>query len=361
MKKFSAKKQNDYGMDQLSDLVLYFHREGVVGAKEVLLKRFEKTFNNGYELYARDVLLEIEGMAGLIMAAEKVGQLPEQERADYEDRWRVDDFQKENKSVDVYAELTKAAEVNPAIKNYLDLILSVEPRKKYRRSKIAPYTLADVEEIVDEDDRFSRFWPSRIAGMNPADIEKIARLALAEKDDNRKDIYLLFFDKTKFPFDYAPLLEMARQKSIKKNRQILHAVNALSHFKGDDIRTLALKKFARKKTPWEYLRLLINNYQAGDAKILLEIIQRSDNFHHMHDLVAGIIDIFAANPDPECKAPLEAMYYGMNCAIHRWSVIDLLNRNGVLSGEILEELAYDTDEDLRKLSLRIKHQRKAVA
>ncbi|MBC3908760.1 hypothetical protein [Undibacterium umbellatum] len=120
MKKFSAKKQNDYGMDQLSDLVLYFHLDGVVGAKEVLLKRFEKSFSSGYELYARDVLLEIEGMAGLIMAAEKVGQLPEQERADYEDRWRVDDFQKENKSVDVYAELRKAASENPAIKNYLD-------------------------------------------------------------------------------------------------------------------------------------------------------------------------------------------------------------------------------------------------
>ncbi len=137
-------------------------------------------------------------------------------------------------------------------------------------------------------------------------------------------------------------------------------MNALSHFKGDDIRELALRKFSGEKTPWDYLRLLVNNYQAGDAEILLEIIQRSDNFHHIHDLVAGMIDIYDANLDAECKAPLEAMYYGMNCAMHRWSVIDLLNRNGVLSDEIVEELAYDTDEDLRKLSRSIKRSRSKV-
>jgi len=354
MKKFSAKKQNDYGMDQLSDLVLYFHHDGVAGAKEGLLKRFEKSFSSGYELYARDVLLEIEGMAGLIMAAEKVGQLPEQERADYEDRWRVDDFQKENKSVDVYAELRKAASENPAIKNYLDLILSVEPRKNYRRSKIKPYTVVEIEDMVDEDNRFPRFWISRIEDMSQADIEQVARNFLAEKVGVRKHKYLRFFEKTKFPFDYASLLALASRKNTKKNRRILHAVYALSHFKGDDIRELALRKFSGEKTPWDYLRLLVNNYRTGDAQILLEIIQRSDNFHHMHDLVAGIIDIFEANPDPECKAPLEAMYYGMNCAIHRWSVIDLLNRNEVLSEEIVMELAYDADEDLRKLSRNIK-------
>ncbi|MFZ6654984.1 hypothetical protein [Undibacterium sp. TJN19] len=358
IKKFSTKKSNDYGMDQLSDLVLYFHQDGIAGAKEALINRFEKSFSNGYELYARDVLLKIEGMAGLIRAAKKVGQLPEHQRADYEDRWRVDDFQKMNKSVDVYAELAKAADANPAIKNYLDLILSAKPRKKYRRSKTIPYTVAEIEELVDEASRFPRFWESHISGMMQADIEQVARNFLAEKDSVRKHKYLPFFYQTKFPFDYEVLLGMASGRNEKKNRKIMHAVNALSHFKGDDIRALALKKLSSEKTPWDYLGLLINNYQTGDDKILLEIIQRSDDFHHIHDLVAGMIDIFDANPDSECKAPLEAMYYGMNCAMHRWNVIDLLNRNGVLSEAILEELAYDSDEDLRKLSREIKRSRK---
>ncbi|MFZ6643331.1 hypothetical protein ACO0LL_26655 [Undibacterium sp. TC4M20W] len=357
IKKFSAKKRNDYGMDQLSDLVLYFHQAGIAGAKEALLSRFEKTFSNGYELFARGVLLEIEGMAGLIMAAEKVGQLPEQERADYEDRWRVDDFQEMNKSVDVYAELAKAAETNPAIKNYLDLILSAEPREKYRRSKTIPYAVTEIEELIDEAGRFPRFWASRISGMTQADIEQVARNFLAEKDGNRKYKYLPFFYQTKFPFDYGFLLKLASGRNVKKNRRIMHAVNALSHFKGDDIRALAFKKFASEKTPWDYSKLLVNNYKTGDAAILLEIIQRSKNFHHIHDLVAGIIDIFEANPTVECKASLEALYYGMNCAMHRWSVIDLLNKNGVLSEEIVDELAYDTDEDLRKLSRSIKRAR----
>jgi len=196
--------------------------------------------------------------------------------------------------------------------------------------------------------------------MTQTDIEQVARNFLAEKDISRKHKYLPFFYRTKFPFDYAPLLVLASAKNIKRNRRVMHAVNALSFFKGDDIRTLALKKFSCEKTPWDYLKLLINNYQAGDAKILLEIIQRSNDFHHVHDLVAGVIDIYEANPDPACKEPLEAIYYGMNCTIHRWNVVDLLNRNGVLSEEILEELAYDTDEDLRKLSRREKRIRTKV-
>lgn len=360
IKKFSAKKLNDHGMYQLSELVLYFHQDGVAGAKDALLKRFEKSCSKGYELYSRDILLELEGMPGLISMFEKVGQLPEHERADYEDRWRVDDFQAQNKSIDVYGELAKAAESNPAIKNYLDLILSVEPRKKYRRSKTVPYSIADIEETIDEASRFPRFWASHISGMTQTDIEQVARNFLAEKDISRKHKYLPFFYRTKFPFDYAPLLVLASAKNIKRNRRVMHAVNALSFFKGDDIRTLALKKFSCEKTPWDYLKLLINNYQTGDAKILLEIIQRSNDFHHVHDLVAGVIDIYEANPDPACKEPLEAIYYGMNCTIHRWNVVDLLNRNGVLSEEILEELAYDTDEDLRKLSRREKRIRTKV-
>lgn len=140
-----------------------------------------------------------------------------------------------------------------------------------------------------------------------------------------------------------------------------NAVLALSHFSGADIRALALKKMREERIPCEYLHLLVSNYQAGDAEMLVEIIGRAKNFDEVHLLVQGIIAIFKANPVADSKAPLEAMYYNMNCGIHRRDLVELLNDNQVLSDEILEELPYDSDEDVRKLCRKIKRQRSSAA
>lgn len=216
------------------------------------------------------------------------------------------------------------------------------------------YAVKDVEELINRPSKRVGFNHDRTRRMRQQEIVAVARNFLDEKDMRRKFRYLRFFYATKFPFDYAPLLKIASGQKNHQTMAVNNAVLALSHFSGDDIRALALKKMREERIPCEYLHLLVCNYQEGDAEMLLEIIGRTKNFDEVHLLVQGIVAIFKANPGADCKAPLEAMYYSMNCAIHRRDLLEILVQNAVLSEEILEELAYDSHKDIRKLFRQIR-------
>ncbi|MFZ6871614.1 hypothetical protein ACO0LF_06025 [Undibacterium sp. Di27W] len=361
LQKLKNKKSGVCNLAQLCDLALHFHQDGNLHARDIFLERFDKSFQDDYELCGEEQILKMDGLQGLFRLADKIGRLSEDEWAWYEYRWDIDDFQKANPSIDVFAEFENAAKNNPYIHNYFKLISSIEPLKRARRKVPSAYTVSDVEEIINRPNKRAGFGFERTRRMSQQEIVTVARNFLDEKDKLRKFKYLRFFYATKFPFDYAPLLKIASGQKNHQTRAVNNAVLALSHFSGDDIRALALKKLREERIPCEYLHLLVSNYQAGDAEMLVEIIGRAKNFDEVHLLVQGIIAIYKANPGADCKAPLEAMYYSMNCALHRRDLLEILNGNAVLSDDILEELAYDTDADIRKLSRSIKRSRKSEA
>lgn len=359
LQKLKNKKSEIFDLSQMCDLALHFYQDGNLHAREVFLERFDKSFHDDYEFCGEEQILKMDGLQGLFKLADKIGRLPEEDWFSYEYRWYIDDFQQANPALDVFAEFENAAKENPYIQNYFKLISSIKPFKRTRR-EMPPYTVTDVEELINRPSRRVGFNRDRTLRMKQQEIIAVARNFLDEKDKIRKFRYLRFFYATRFPFDYAPLLKIASGKKNHQTMAVNNAVLALSHFSGADIRALALKKIQEERIPCEYLHLLVSNYQAGDAEMLVEIIGRAKNFDEVHLLVQGIIAIFKANPVADSKAPLEAMYYNMNCGIHRRDLVELLNDNQVLSDEILEELPYDSDEDVRKLSRKIKRQRSAV-
>ncbi|MFZ6741825.1 hypothetical protein ACO0LC_01185 [Undibacterium sp. JH2W] len=361
LQKLKKKKSDVSDLNQLCDLALHFYQDGNLHARDIFLERFEKSFEDGYELCGNERIMKMDGLQGLFKLAEKIGKLPEEEWAWYEYRWDIDEFQDANPALDVFKEFESAAKENPYIQNYFKLISAIEPFERSRRKEPSAYTVKDVEEIINRPNKRAGFSSVRTLKMSPEEIITVARNFLDEKEKLRKFKYLRFFYATQFPFDYAPLLKIASGQKNHQTVAVNNAVLALSHFSGDDIRALALKKLREERIPCEYLHLLVSNYQAGDADLLLEIIGRAKNFDEVHLLVQGIIAIFKANPGADCKAPLEAMYYNMNCALHRRDLLEILNDNAVLSDDILEELAYDTDADIRKLSRRIKRSRKSEA
>lgn len=358
LKRLKNKKSEIFDLSQLCDLALHFYQNGNLHAREIFLERFDKSFHGDYELCGEQQILKMDGLQGLFRLAEKIGRLPEDEWSWYEYRWDIDEFQEANPALDVFKEFENAAKENPYIQNYFNLISAIEPFERSRRKVPSTYTVKDVEEIINRSNKRAGFSRVRTRKMKLEEIIKVAKNFLDEKETSRKFKYLHFFYMVKFPFDYAPLLKIASGRKNHQSMAVNNAVLALSYFSGDDIRALAIKKMREEKVPFDYLHLLVSNYQAGDAEMLLEIIGRAKNFDEVHLLVQGIVAIFKANPGIDCKAPLEAMYYSMNCAMHRRDLVELLNENQVLSNEIVEELAYDTDEKLRKLSHKIKRVRK---
>jgi hypothetical protein len=350
--KLVSKKTDDYGLDQLCDLAVLFHKDGNLKAKDVLYKRFEKNIIDGYEICGQSQMMEIDGINGVLKYAEIIGEILSKDVDDYEESWRIDYFQKENKQIDVYKEIEKASKENIFIGIFYKSILE-HKWKIPRRKKIKRFTYEIVKEKIDSE-KFFFIFREKANELSVNEVEKLANEFLIEKNITRKEHYLSFFSKRKFPFDYQPILKIANSKSPKNSRLNEYAFECLQYFSAKEIRDIAIKKLKSEKNTADYLSLLVGNYEIGDYKILNNIADKSDDYDYIHSIVFGFLDIYKANKTKECKEPLEKIYHKMNCGLHRDDILEVLYENGVLSKEILTEMEFDSDEKVRKLFRKIR-------
>ena len=247
----------------------------------------------------------------------------------------------------VYAELAKASKKNKFIEAYHKSIL--ENKWTFsRRRKFTKFSYELVKEKI-ESNKLRVISVDRANDLSVEEVEKLANELLAEKGKPKQELYLRFFSKRKFPFDYHPILKIASGKNPARTRLIEFSVDALKYFSGKDIRQLALAKLEAQKNPYKYLDLLVSNYKKGDNKLLNEIVNRSDNYDFIHSIGFGYLDIFEANKTKECREPLETIYKKMNCGLCRKNVIKILLDNNVLSDTIRQEIKFDSYEGVRKL------------
>jgi hypothetical protein len=347
LKKLQFEKNDLHGLDQMCDLAVIFYKDGNVEAKTALCNRFEKNNFEEYEFCGQEQLMKIDGIHGVLKVAEVIGKTLFENPDDYEDSWRIDDFQKQNKTLDVYDELKKASQNNKFVNAYYDSILK-NKWKKYRRKKIKQFTYELIKEKM-ESGRLIFLSSDRTNELTDNEVEKLANEFLAEKNNQKKELYLRFFSSRKFPFDNNTILKIASGKNPKNTRLVEYALESLKYFSSTEIRELALEKIKVVKNPSDYLNLLVSNYKSGDCKVLTEIANRSDNFDFIHSIVFGFIDIFKANPTTECKEPLELIYKKMNCGLHREDILEILIDNNVLSDEIFKEIQFDSYDKVRKL------------
>lgn len=353
--KLLSEKNDDYGLDQMCDLAIKFYKAGYSEAKQVVYKRFEKNVLEDYAFCGTEAMMELHGVEGVLKVAELVGEILIENPDDYESSWRIDDFQKRNKQVDIYKELEKASSTNKFIKAYFNSIIENKwtlPRHR----KIKRFTYELVKEKM-ESKRFGFLSSDRNNELSELEVEKLANEFLKEKDNQKKELYLRFFSARKFPFDYPPIFKIANGRNPKNTRLVEYAVEALKHFKSDEIRQFAIERIKTKKNPADFLCLLVSNYKKGDFKLLTEVINRSDDYDYIHSIVFGLIDIYQANSTKECKEPLELIYNKMNCGLHRIDIVELLYENNVLSDKILKELEFDSEDRIRKLYRKIKNGR----
>lgn len=353
--KLVAEKNDYYGLDQMCDLAVKFYKAGYLEAKTALYDRFEKNSLEDYEFCGQDQLMEIDGIKGILKVAEIVGKTLFENPDDYEDSWRIDDFQKRNKSFDVYAELKKASVKNKYVKAYYNSIL----KNKWtlpRHRKVKKWSYELVKEKIDHN-KFRVLTEKRANELSIEEVERLADEFLASNDKLKKEQYLRFFSYRKFPYDYKLFVKIASGKKQKKSRMVEFAVESLKHFSAKEIRQLALEKLSTEKNPCDYLNLLVSNYKKGDNKLLTEIANRSDDYDFIHSIVFGFIDIYEANSTKECKEPLETIYNKMNCGLHRKDIVKILLENNALSDKIFAELEFDSEDSIRKIYRQNKNSR----
>ena len=347
LRKMEFEKDDLHGLDQMCDLAVIFYKNGNVKAKTALYNRFEKNNLDEFEFCGQEQIIKIDGINGILKVAEVVGESLFENPDDFEDSWIIDDFQKQNKTLDVYDELKKASQNNKFIKAYYDYILK-NKWKKYRGKKIKQFTYELVKEKM-QSGRLVFLSSDRINELTDDEVDKLANEFLAEKNNHKRELYLRFFSSRKFPFDYNPIFQIALGENPKNTRLVEYALESLKYFSSTEIRELALEKIKKVKNPCDYLNLLVSNYKSGDWEVLTEIVNRSDNFEFIHSIVFGFIDIYKANPTTECREPLETIYKKMNCGLHREDILEILMDNNVLSDEIFKEIQFDSYFKVRKL------------
>lgn len=353
--KLLSEKNDDYELDQMCDLAVKFYKAGYSEAKQIVYNRFEKNILEDYAFCGTEAVMELHGVEGVLKVAELVGKILIENPDDDESSWRIDDFQKRNKKVDIYKELEKASSTNKFIKAYYN---SIQENKWTlpRHRKIKRFTYELVKEKM-ESKRFGFLSSDRNNELTELEVEKLANEFLIEKDNQKKEMYLRFFSSRKFPFHYTPIFKIANGRNPKNTRTVEYAIEALKYFKSDEIRQFAIERIKTKKNPADFLCLLVSNYKKGDFQLVVEVINRSNNYDYIHSIVFGIIEIFEINPTKECKEPLELIYNKMNCGLHRIDIVELLNKNKVLSDKILKELEFDSEDRIRKLYRKIKNGR----
>jgi hypothetical protein len=343
LKELQNKKKSHYDLDQMCDLAVYFYKHGCKDALEILFKRFDKNFIKGYDSCGTDQLFEIGGIKGLLKAAEFNGLYISKDNS--ENSYDVDLFQKKNTSVDAYKELKKASKRNKNIKAYYQSILEHQ-WKKPKKTKKVKTTYAIIKDKV-ENNKLRFIISSQAAELSVMDIKLLANDFINETNKQKKEMYLRVFAKRKYPFDYHDLLEIASRKHSTNRSLVEYAIDALQYFNGKDIRQLALLRIKKEKNSFVYLNLLTGTYKKGDCKLLLQLVNQSDNYDYIHSVMCGILNIYKANKTKECKEPLEALYNKTNCGIHRKDIISILKDNDVISETIINEIQFDSYEFVR--------------
>ena len=320
---------------QLFDLAAIFAKDGDKEARKVIYKRYYKKIIEGSEWCGEDAILELDGLEGLKYIAEIRGKGFEKNPDDWEDSFLVDSFQEKNPTIKVYRELKKSAKGNLFIRKYVESI-EKPPWPQSKRRKRPKYNYSKVHENI-QNKKIVPIPPLWVKDLSKNDIKKLAKDFLKELDPEKQEKYLRVFKETEYPYNYGPILEIAKKPNSRKNRRVEYACEALQYFKGTDIRHFALEKLNKTNIPADYLALLIGNYRKGDWKLLRSIAAKYKDENIIHSLVWSYVDIYKTNNTKECKRPLETIYGKLNCGQHRFKILEILHKNGVLSKKILKK------------------------
>lgn len=338
--------EKDSTLEQAASIATIFAKRGDENAKKAVYSNFYRnTIEDASWSGARNIV-EINGLDRLKYVVETIGRSLLKNADAWEDSWFVDNFQKENPSIDVYAELRKASEISRYTKKYLE---EIEARKFLRKESNRPtYNYGYFKEKIDND-KTAYVSTGAVQRLSGSDLKRLADDFLKETDRIKQQKYLMVFCRVKFPYDYQPILRLAKAKNRKKDKLVRFAARSLQFFTENDIRQFALKILSETKNPDDYIDLLIGNYQTGDWALLQSIAKKQRNDDVVHSLGSSYIDIYRANPTTECKKPLEVIYRKMNCGLHRYDLVQLLIDNNVLSDKIRSEIQFDSNEETRKL------------
>lgn len=346
--RFVIENDDYYNLAQMYELAILFYAKGKgnISVREILINRFTIRPAIHNEFCGEDQILNVFGIDGILIIANVIGKhLLENEDASA-CSWKIEEFQKKNKGVNVFEILEMSSKNNEFVRKYYESITS-NKLPIFKRKKIKKYSYKLISQRLKEH-KFRIISSERANELSELEVLNLATDFVHEKNINTKEGYLKFFRERKFPLDIKYLLNILKTKKNKNTYYLNLACESLKFFKSTELREILFTKINQLDKSPEYLYLLMSNYEDGDGAFLKVVLDNCKNQHSFHRLTMTILDIYRFNKTKDCKDPLLKLYDTLTCGLCRYNVIEILDKNGVLSDSILNELQFDSELDTRK-------------
>ena len=124
------------------------------------------------------------------------------------------------------------------------------------------------------------------------------------------------------------------------------------HYRTDaSVRAYALELLQSRKHMAKAVSMLVANYEDRDKKLLVETVKQipiTYESNEWHEVFHDTMDLFGSSAKVKPKELLFYMYRNTLCSFCREDIVKEMGRRRMLTRELLEEMQYDCNGDIRK-------------
>lgn len=367
------KRLPDRLMDQLTDILLLYARNGSSKSISILRQKYDQLKDRlmkqkvfPYRYCERE---QFEGLmialislgkwkafkqcvndAGAIILARKDDTFPYfdwfQARAENQFTkskvWKYfDDARTQSEYVRLYATEHKKAE---------DTI-------KEHQSNLRPVTLEFLLEEIQNNPtdqipyRFIGYSRRFARTASKEELIDLAKHIDAEDNVVVKTQLLRVFRAVDYPLNRAFLMDLAHSDHLELRKV---AIDALVRFRDKPIHDLAVKLLRFGDTE-SGLALLRMNWKKIDDPLIRKMVMKSSRVPHSMQM--DLKEIYLAHRSTSCGEILMHAYRNGECTYCRSTIVEAMGKNGVLPDHVLVECQYDSYDETRKYANRLKKRR----
>lgn len=253
--------------------------------------------------------------------------------------------------------LLHRADADDYIKTYVRLLEECQNmRAEWRKEKREePETADELYKLLKLGKRPGREWALLLTcgWMRRNKGQEVSRLAAYYRDEKEWDIrYQILRMLAKKECAWALDLTQLFADSQSEHSELSEwAFTALGYRKDAKVRTYALELLQNGVHTAEAVSMLAKNYEACDKDILVNTVKQIPVTYWgsgWHGVFGDILDLFDEPGKGKPNELLLYMYQNTLCSFCREYIVKQMGRRRMLTRELLEEMQYDCNEEIRK-------------
>jgi hypothetical protein len=291
--------------------------------------------------------LQMDGVEGLLFAAEKLGSLLMTTTESVDLGWMMSVARENLGDEQARETLRKAGEGNPRIEVYRLALDASRKRLDERLGKSRDIANMSYDQLLPRLSELTFVWiRSWGEKASETDIERAADGLATAQNPKEQRAHLHIFSRRRFPGDIQLLLSMVNEEE----RVGLGALIALSQITHPSVRELAFRLInARAKWRGEAVELLLRNFRPGDHEIALRWFEAEDDEEARHSVGSDLLELCEMHPDKAEPSLMRALYEKGPCSFCRKQAVEKLIELNALGEDLRTECAYDSNDDIREL------------